>query len=143
MEMTNEELIQKWKNGEEIKVIEMGGLGPTYELGIWKVAMVMLEFLENKKMDWETLAEEVIAENMDELEQSPEVLKEVNLVQPSGAMYYAALNVAAALNRNGYEECLKMVDESRIIPITDGSLIDESTIFDGDLVEAATEVEGN
>ena len=116
--MTNEELIADWKAGKTVTVVEMGGFGHGYEVGIYEIAMAALEAMDADKFDYENDAKDLEKwrEYTDKIEEKIE--STMQYIQPSGAMFSAAMNIAAIYSRNGYENGMAKAPKDRIIELS-------------------------
>jgi hypothetical protein len=98
---TNEQAIEAWRDYQAIWTIEMGGMGPNYELAIQNLAFSILEtWIENKmKID-----------DGDELDflTKPIIEKLNDSYGYSGAQVGAAVNIASVFLRHGYEKAIAM-----------------------------------
>lgn len=116
----NEELlslIDDFFSGEEVTVIEMGGLSIAYETAIWVAAFRILEQMiytidNDPEIDWE--------EGSDTWTHDRELIKMISdeiceAEGLTGAQAGAATNAATVLFRQGYDKALDMVSPDRVI----------------------------
>lgn len=123
---TVEEVLVAWDAGEKITTCIMGGLSDGYEHGIHLIAMEKLRSMNENPFDYEALeAMEDEAEQRKTWEEyrtmidaTPNVAKVMEEVQPSGAMWGAAGNIATVYIRNGYAGGVALIPEDRIIEIS-------------------------
>jgi hypothetical protein len=127
--MTIQEFINTWEAGQEVTVIEMGGLGKGYEIAIWEYAIKALNYMTNiKPFDWETyntLAPTDKIENWRGYTKEAEAvdLKEtLEYLGLSGSQWGAAWNAASVISKNGLTDALAMVDTTRLIKLSKGGL---------------------
>ena len=112
-------VIKAWRAGEKVRVIEMGGMGLGYERGIWEMAFTFLEvMLENPpSKGWDHFKDnkDAWSEYRDRVEADPRSAKCVKDVEPSGAMFGAAMSAASVFANKGYVAGLNMAPTDRIM----------------------------
>lgn len=112
-------LIDDFARGDDIAVVEMGGLGAGYELAIWSAALELLELIihnidSDPDVDWD---EESTAWNED-IKLIRRFRDEISIREGlTGAQESAATNIATVLFKNGPERALDMVEPERIVVI--------------------------
>lgn len=118
--MTNEELLAAWDAGQPVKLVEMGGLGPGYEMCIQLMGMEWLRFMGEIKPDLDDV--ELLRAKRDEWDAV--ILKRIEPLGlrdnygPSGAQWGAARNIGMVIHKNGYEKAMSMVETDRHITVT-------------------------
>ncbi len=99
---TAQEWLDRWDAGETVWSIEMGGMGPGYEQAIQVMAAELLRILIAGEYDaalWEDDSRWAIDKNS--IQNNAHENKTIIGLEPSGAQYGAALNLAIHLYRQG------------------------------------------
>lgn len=111
-------LLERWDSGKSCWMVEMGGLGPGYEQAIQIMAFEFLRAFIAIKSDAAKWAADDAAWKADR--EAVEKLAEntVHRIGPSGAQHGAAMNIATCIYRHGPRAALKMVDEKRLIQVS-------------------------
>lgn len=124
-DITNQILLEDWDRGDEIVVVEMGGLGAAYEQVITALAMEFLRYMESNPFQHEDLLDK--SETYDEgaklwhdyveaMLTDHRVQKVANKFNgTSGAQEAAALNMARVFHRRGYVDAMNSVPTERLI----------------------------
>lgn len=136
--MTNQEFIDAWESGQEVTVIELGGLGLGYEIAIWEFAVKALNVMVNikpfnwktfdelsddeKKKFWEEYRNYVERGAYGRGDEKGPLAETLDLLGLSGAQWSAGWNAASVISKNGYDAALLMVDEERRIKLSKGGL---------------------
>lgn len=123
---TVEEALAAWDAGEKITTCIMGGLSDGYEHGIHLIAMEKLRSMNENPFDYAALeamedeTEQQLAwsKYRDMIDATPNVAKVMEEVNPSGAMWGAAGNIATVFIRNGYAGGVALIPEDRIIEVS-------------------------
>lgn len=115
------QLVEDWKAGKTVRVVEMGGLGTGYEVAIYEMAMAGLEKLLNECQSdpstWNNDEDNVwVTTDRPLLEQALTEASEG--VGATGAQYGAAGNIAAIYYRQGYAKAMEMAPAERIIELS-------------------------
>ena len=125
--MNSQEWVNAWKNSEEVKTVEMGGLGEGYEQCIQEVAATILttlifdgkdlsqfDNLDSDDNSWKMYIDSVF-------ERTNPLLDNIGL---SGAQHSAGANLAAVFYRRGYEDAMAdPVISDRIITVQRNSTV--------------------
>lgn len=112
-DISTDEVIARWRAGDTVFSVELGGLGPGYEQAIQIALFGILGHWLDKKVNPDSL----IKDNRftEECEQDlTEFLKDVDL---SGAMYSIASQTAYQFLKHGYAEIMKKCPEDRTIQV--------------------------
>ena len=113
LDISNEEVIKQWKNGETIFTVELGGLGPSYEQAIQNFLFDILTYLVEKKIDIKKLSEkDKYSECYEEI-----CSKVANGRDLSGAMYGVAKGTAYQFYKYGYGAMMKKAPKDRLIQV--------------------------
>lgn len=123
---TNEQALAAWDAGDAITTCVMGGLSDGYEHGIHLIAMEKLRSMLEHDFDYEAheaLNDEALQRDAwDEyrkiIDATPNVAAVMEEVNPSGAMWGAAGNIATVFIRNGYAEGVAMIPADRLIQVS-------------------------
>lgn len=113
---TVEEALKVWDSGESLFAVEMGGLGPGYEMAIQGLAFEMMRE-GNGFNDWED------KEKRDDLQKRFDGVVHRLADEPwagfSGAQVGAAQNIACCVLRNGYRIALRKPEvKDRLIQVS-------------------------
>jgi hypothetical protein len=113
--MDNQEFLAQWDAGEHVITIQMGGLSYGYDLGIQTIAMEMLCGIIASPPEWggHEGDPKYWTEYRDSIEEKAYVKTAIAKVQPSGAMFGAAWNLAINMAKRGYEASLASVPPDR------------------------------
>ena len=125
-EFTNAEVLSQWKAGESVWSVEMGGIGPNYELAIQKMAFTMFEAMERNPIELAKVEPEgrkYVVNYLTRIDREPDVMDVVKRVGPSGAQYSAAQNIAYMFHSIGYAAALDSADKSRHILVSNVDLV--------------------
>ena len=120
--MNTQEALAAWDRGEPIQTCQMGGISDGYEKAIHIMGMEMLRAMETRPFDWEAYEQaDDAAQKLkweayyDLIDAQFNVKSAVDQVDPTGAQFGAAMNLASMIHRNGYEEAIKKVPADRLI----------------------------
>lgn len=114
--ITASEALVAWDAGESVWTVAMGGIGLGYEQAIQIMAFEFLRFmLANPPSDWGSFVED--AKKWEEYRASIENAAKdtISRIQPSGAQFGAAMNMAACFARKGYAAGLASAGDDRHI----------------------------
>jgi hypothetical protein len=118
---TNEDALAAWDKNEPIWSCDMGGMGPGYEQAIQLMGFEMLRAIvaNPPPVAFEALRlnKEEFKAYSDKIEKLPAVKEVISKVQPSGAQFGAAMNIAFVFAINGYAKGMEMVPEDRRIQV--------------------------
>ena len=118
---TIEEAVERWRRGDPVWSVEMGGLGPGYEqaiqIGVFETAGEFLDPKKRKLLDKKEKAdgEDGIHEVMDET--LTHVSKRCKLGL-SGAQAGAIKSMVYKFLKHGYEEMLLKAPQDRLIQVS-------------------------
>lgn len=121
---TNEEALAAWDSGEPIWTCDMGGMGPGYEQCIQIMGFEMLRAMVRVPPadGWDSVSGEAGRDRWlayrDIIEALPEVKSVISHLEPSGAQFGAAMNIAAVFGMNGYAAGMEKVPEDRRIQVS-------------------------
>lgn len=120
-DLTNEEVLFRWKSNRPIWSVEMGGLSAAYEQGIQEMAFEFLEWmiLNPPTNGWDSLTTRNDWWNYSDACDRA-CSKVIDRINPSGAMHGAAMNIASVFARNGYAAGLEKAPVDRHILVTKG-----------------------
>jgi hypothetical protein len=117
---TNEDALAAWDAGDSVWSVELGGLGPGYEQCIQLMGFETLRaMLANPPADWAAFTDDKDAWKAyrEMIEALPEVKAAIAALQPSGAQFGAAMNIASVFARKGYAAGLAMAESDRHIQV--------------------------
>jgi hypothetical protein len=113
-DMTTQEVLNKWDKGESIWSVEMGGLGPNYELAIQEGIFDILRELFKQKLNKKTLLDNKRwSKKYEDL-----VFKALKEKDHSGATAGAAQQVAYRFYVYGYKYMMDKSPEDRRIQVS-------------------------
>jgi len=113
LDIDNKAVVERWKKGETVFTIELGGLGPGYEQAIQNYLFDILTYLIEKKIDVKKLTLKKHYTKYYE-----EICSEVsNGRDLSGAMYGAAMVTAFQFYKYDYESMMRQVPDDRLIQV--------------------------
>jgi hypothetical protein len=120
---TNEDALAAWDRGEPVWSCDMGGMGPGYEQCIQLMGFEMLRaMVASPPENWEVLTgpdgRDAWSEYKDKIEAVPGVKAAIESLQPSGAQFGAAMNIASVFARNGYSGGVEKIPEERRIQVS-------------------------
>lgn len=123
---TAAEALAKWDAGESVFSVEMGGLGPCYEMAIQGLAFELIRVFLN--VNWDEYADEESWKRLEPI--IDDVVHRCN-DRPwggfSGAQVGAAQNLAAIVCRQGYRMALRKVAD-RLIQVNKHDLRSERVV---------------
>jgi hypothetical protein len=124
--MTNEQVIAAWDNGDPVWTCEMGGMSPGYEQAIQLMGFEMLKAMIANPIDWPDVSGPENREKLQKyyamIESDVAVEAIVEKVGSSGAQHSAAMNIASVFARKGYAAGMETVPEDRRILVSKNSL---------------------
>jgi hypothetical protein len=110
--MNTKEALEAWDRGDPIETISMGGMGDYYERGIHTCVFELIrdcshfDFPNDDDQDeWKQIAQKI-----DDAAFKNTTIEHLGL---SGAMYYAARNVAVRAITMGWDEMYKSIPKER------------------------------
>lgn len=113
---TVEEALKIWDSGESLFSVEMGGLGPGYEMAIQGLAFEMMRELKDFKSWEDKKARKKVQKNLDDVAHK---LHAEPWGRFSGAQVGAAQGLAAMVCRQGYRVALRKPEvKDRLIQVS-------------------------
>jgi len=115
------ELLAKWDNGEIVRTIEMGGIGPGYEQALQICGFEMIRYMIDNVPDWDKCEKD--SGEWDKWRDGRDAVlfaddgpcKNYGL---SGVQVGAAGNLASMFVRNGPETAVEMAEKDRQIMVS-------------------------
>ena len=114
--MTNEELLNAWNTGNEVTVVQMGGLGPSYEQALYVVMFLFLAEFLKKTPNFGNILD--VQQRVREIESLPHIVHALDKIGPSEAMIYSAWNAASMFTRFEYEGAMAKASANRVIKVS-------------------------
>jgi len=113
LDIDNKVVVERWKKGETVFTIELGGIGPGYEQALQNFLFDILTYLIEKKIDVEKLTlKKHYTKYYDEI-----CSRVANGRDLSGAMYGAAMVTAFQFYKYGYESMMEKAPKDRLIQV--------------------------
>lgn len=110
-DLSNVEVVKRWKAGKAVFSIELGGLGPGYEQAIQEMLFDVFSHLTEEKIPFASLVDG--KKFSDAYGKICDVVAEGKGL--SGAQYGAAKGVAYQFHRYGYKEMMEKVPQDGLI----------------------------
>jgi hypothetical protein len=122
-DITNEEVIDKWKKGESLFTVELGGLGPSYEQALQNFLFDLFAYLVDNKIPIKKLTtgkkySKIYYDICSKVTDGRDL---------SGAMFDVAKGTAYQFYRYGYKEMMNKAPNDRTIQIENIKMINKGT----------------
>ena len=116
IELSNNEVVQRWKDNEIVFSVSLGGLGPSYEQAIQNFLFDILTYLNDNKVDVKQLEDgNTYSLKYEEIcNIVADTFKHNDL---TGAIYSVAKATAYQFHKYGYHHIMKKAPRTRLIQV--------------------------
>jgi len=122
-DITNKEVVKKWKSGDTIWSVELGGLGPGYEQALQNFLFDLFAYLVKSKIPLKSLSnDKKYSKRYEDI--CDKIAKGREL---TGAMVGSARATAYQFYKYGYAERMKTAPDDRMIQVENIKMINMGT----------------